>query len=156
MKRIIKAACGVLAITTAIGFVGCNKGKSSGAVKLTVWVSEADRAFANSVIEEFKAKNPDKEYQFTVDIQGENDVATRILNDVESAADVFSYINDQTSKLINGDCSRGSRANGWNGSSAPIPRIRSIPRRLRSTGKTESTECRIRTIPFSCITTNRC
>ena len=103
MKRIIKAACGVLAITTAIGFVGCNKGKSSGAVKLTVWVSEADRAFANSVIEEFKAKNPDKEYQFTVDIQGENDVATRILNDVESAADVFSYINDQTSKLINGD-----------------------------------------------------
>lgn len=102
MKKTVKTACSVLAFITACGFAGC-KMNDEDAIKLTVWVSEADRAFANQVVEEFKAKNPDKKYQFVIDIQGENDVATRILNDVENAADVYSYINDQLPKLINGD-----------------------------------------------------
>ena len=102
MKRRVKTLCGVLALITACGFVGC-KMNDENSVKLTIWVSEADRAFANQVAEEFKAKNPDKNYQFVIDVQGENDVATRILNDVENAADVYSYANDQLPKLINGD-----------------------------------------------------
>ena len=102
MKKKAKILCSVLALITACGFVGC-KMNDENSVKLTIWVSEADRAFAGQVVEEFKAKNPDKNYQFVIDIQGENDVATRILNDVENAADVYSYANDQLPKLINGD-----------------------------------------------------
>ena len=89
-------ALAVVGLTTACG-------GDDGAIKLTVWVSEADRSFALQVVNDFKAKNPDKNYKITVDIQGENDVATRVLNDVENAADVYSYVNDQISKLINGD-----------------------------------------------------
>ncbi len=103
MKKTIKAACGALAVLSVFGAAGCNKKEEVGAIKLTVWVSEADRGFASSVVDAFKAKNPDKTYQFTIDIQGENDVATRILNDVENAADVYSCANDQLPKLINGD-----------------------------------------------------
>ncbi len=103
MKKRIKLACGGLALLSAFSFVGCKKAEEGGAIKLTVWVSEADKAFASSVVEQFKAKNPDKTYQFTIDVQGENDVATRILKDVENAADVFSCANDQLPKLINGD-----------------------------------------------------
>ena len=103
MKKTTKIFCGVMAFCSAFGFVGCKKDKSGDAVKLTVWVSESDRAFATAVVEEFKKQNPDKTYQFTIDVQGENDVATRVLNDVENAADVFSCANDQLSKLINGD-----------------------------------------------------
>ncbi len=103
MKKTAKIICGAMALTTAFGFVGCKMGKDEGKVKLTVWVSEADRAFARSVAEDFKAKHPDKEYDIVIDIQGENDVATRVLNDVENAADVYSCLNDQLSKLINGD-----------------------------------------------------
>ncbi|MBE7086218.1 MAG: extracellular solute-binding protein [Clostridiales bacterium] len=103
MKKQIKIACGAMACLALFGAVGCRNEKDTDTIKLTVWVSEADKTFANSVAEEFKAKNPDKKYQFTIDVQGENDVATRILNDVENAADVFSYANDQLSKLINGD-----------------------------------------------------
>ena len=102
MKNCIKAVCGVMALTTALGFTAC-KGKDMGTIKLTVWVSEADKAFATKVADEFKAKRPDKNYNIVVDIQGENDVATRVLNDVENAADVYSCLNDQLSKLINGD-----------------------------------------------------
>lgn len=103
MKKIFKGVCGVLALTTAFGLVSCKKDMGAGGTKITVWVSEADRAFATQVANEFKAANPDKQYNIVIDIQGENDVATRVLNDVENAADVFSCLNDQLSKLINGD-----------------------------------------------------
>ena len=79
------------------------RGGDDGAIKITVWVSEADMAFARAVSEDFKAANPDKTYNFVFDVQGENEIATRILNDVENAADVFSFPNDQVPKLLNGD-----------------------------------------------------
>ncbi len=103
MKKSVKAACGALAFLSAFGVVACGKKQSEDTIKLTIWVSEADKDFATSVIEAFKAKNPDKNYQFVIDMQGENDVVTRVLNDVENAADVFSCANDQLPKFINGD-----------------------------------------------------
>lgn len=103
MKKTRKGVCGILAFAATLSLGGCMDRKDDDAIKLTVWVSEADRAFANEVVTEFKAKNPDKNYRFVIDIQGENDVATRILNDVENAADVYSFVNDQIPKLINGD-----------------------------------------------------
>lgn len=102
MQKMKKITCGALVAVSAFGLVGC-KGKDSGGTVITVWVSEADRAFASQVAEDFKALHPDKEYRIVIDIQGENDIATRILNDVENAADVFSCPNDQLPKLINGD-----------------------------------------------------
>ena len=103
-KRSVKMACGALALIAAASTVGCKMGgDTSGAIKITVWVSEADKAFAESVAKEFKAKYPDKNYEIAIDIEGENEIAIRILNDVENAADVFSCPNDQLGKLINGD-----------------------------------------------------
>lgn len=100
MKKSTKITATLLALS-ALGAVGCSKGDDG--VRLTVWVSEADRSFAMQVAEEFKKLHPEKNYIFTIDIQGENDVATRVLNDVENSADVYSFINDQTSKFVNGD-----------------------------------------------------
>lgn len=105
MKKSKKLICSVAALTFVGGLTGCGScgKKEDGGTKITIWVSEGDKAFTNSVINEFKAKYPDKNYRIVVDIQGEKDIATRILNDVENAADIFSYSNDQLSKLINGD-----------------------------------------------------
>ena len=102
MKNRKRIACGAVAVMSVLSFVGCTSADKGGTV-ITVWVSESDRAFALQVAEDFKALHPDKDYRFVVDIQGENDIATRILNDVENAADVFSCPNDQLPKLINGD-----------------------------------------------------
>ena len=101
MKKSAKVFCGALALCTALGTVGCMRGDD--AIKITVWVSEADRSFATQVANDFQAIHPDKKYNIVIDIQGENDVATRVLNDVENAADVYSCSNDQLSKLVNGD-----------------------------------------------------
>lgn len=102
MKNRKRIACGAVAVMSVLSFVGCTSADKGGTV-ITVWVSEADRAFALQVAEDFKALHPDKDYRFVIDIQGENDIATRILNDVENAGDVFSCPNDQLPKLINGD-----------------------------------------------------
>ncbi len=102
MKTRIKITAGALSLLVAVGVVGC-KMDGGNAIKLTIWVSEADKPFAEQVVTAFKEKNPDKNYQFTIDIQGENDVATRVLKDVENSADVYSFVNDQLPKLINGD-----------------------------------------------------
>ena len=103
MKSIKKTAVFTIATLAALGGVGCKGGGNDSAIRLTVWVSEADKPFAQAVVEEFKQKNPDKQYQFSIDVQGENDVVTRVLNDVENAADIFSCINDQIPKFVNGD-----------------------------------------------------
>ena len=107
MKKTLKIVCGALVAASSFGLAACKGGcmgeTQDSAIKLTVWVSEADKAFASQVAEDFKAKNPDKNYQIIIDIQGENDVATRVLNDVENAADVYSCLNDQFPKLVNGD-----------------------------------------------------
>ena len=103
MKKMEKVICSSLAVFAALGCVACRSNDATGEIKLTVWVSESDKPFVNSVVEEFKSKHPDKNYKFVIDAQGVNDVATRILNDVENAADVFSCSNDQLSKLVNGD-----------------------------------------------------
>lgn len=105
MKKVVKGVCALVAVCSAFSAVSCScmGGDDPNAVKLTVWVSEADRAFATQVANDFKAKNPEKNYNIVIDIQGENDVATRVLNDVENAADVYSCLNDQLSKLLNGD-----------------------------------------------------
>lgn len=103
MRKTTKVVCGLLALCTAAGITGCWGKNKENSIKLTVWVSEADRTFATEVANAFKAKYPDKNYNIVIDIQGENEMATRVLNDVENAADVYSYPNDQLSKLINGD-----------------------------------------------------
>ncbi len=101
MKK-TKSVAILLSALSALTFAACGK-ESMDEIKLTVWVSEADQAFAKEVADKFQKANPDKKYRFVFDVQGENEMATRVLNDVESAADVFSFPNDQLTQLINGD-----------------------------------------------------
>ena len=98
MRKSIKWTAATMAFLSLTGIVACG-GKNDNGVSLTVWVAEGDAEFMKWVQEEFKKANPDKQYTFTVAYEGENDIATKILNDVERAADVFSFPNDQISKL---------------------------------------------------------
>ncbi len=101
-KKIIACALASLGVFAFAGCAGCNR-NNDGEIKLTVWVSEADQAFAKEIADKFQKSYPDKKYRFVFDVQGENEAATRILNDVENAADVYSFPNDQLAQLINGD-----------------------------------------------------
>lgn len=109
MKKFGKIACLAVGAVMALGFAcACGEeagsgGKGDNKVTLVVWCPEADQPFAKAVAEEFKKAHPEKEYLFQWGIQGENDAATKVLNDVENAPDVFSFASDQINKLIVGD-----------------------------------------------------
>ena len=81
MKKIRRVTSAAIALCAGLAITSCKK-MTDDTVKLTIWVSEADKPFATSVAEEFKAKHPEKQYRITIDIQGENDVVTLVLNDV--------------------------------------------------------------------------
>ena len=109
MKKINKILGVALALGVAFSAFACNNENNTGnnnnnkeQIVLTVWCPEADHEFAKAVAESYKAANPDKNYKFLYGIQGENDAATKILNDVENAPDVFSFASDQINRLISG------------------------------------------------------
>ena len=71
-------------------------------VTLTVWGSQEDQEMLKEMCKAYAAANPDKEYKFLFGVQGEGDAADKVLNDVTSGPDVFSFASDQINKLIAG------------------------------------------------------
>ncbi len=103
MKNKTKKICALTAVLFAASLGATACGKKQEGIALTVWCSESDQAFAKSVAREFQKEHDDKKYNFNFAVQGENDIATKVLNDVEAAADVYSFASDQITKLVNGD-----------------------------------------------------
>ena len=69
---------------------------------LRVWVGDnADVAWMEQVVRDFSALHPDKMYDIQIGVQNEGDAAKTILADMQSAADVFTFADDQLITLIN-------------------------------------------------------
>ena len=97
MKKLLAM---VLAAVMVLSLCSCATAEET--VALRVWVGDnADLPWINSVIENFKAAHPEKTYDISVDIQTEGDCSKRVLNDVEAAADVFTFADDQFNSLMN-------------------------------------------------------
>ena len=57
MKKTTKIIALSTAVLSMLGAVACKKETDGNVVKLTVWVSEADKPFATKVAEEFQKNN---------------------------------------------------------------------------------------------------
>ncbi len=68
---------------------------SKETVTLKVWGSQEDQTMLATMVDEFKAANPDKNYDITFGVVSEADAKTRVLEDPAAAADVFAFANDQ-------------------------------------------------------------
>ena len=102
--RLLYLVVAVLALCMV--FAACNGQTDNGGdkekVTLTVWGSQEDQEMLKEMCAAFAAANPDKEYKFLFGVQGEGDAADKVLNDVTSGPDVFSFASDQINKLIAG------------------------------------------------------
>ncbi len=106
--RILSLVVALLMLVTV--FAACNKDNNENNVQpgekkkvtLTVWGSQEDQEMLKEMCAAFAAANPDKEYKFLFGVQGEGDAADKVLNDVTSGPDVFSFASDQINKLIAG------------------------------------------------------
>lgn len=69
--------------------------------QIKVWVAENAVDFTKDQIEAFKTANPDfAGFEYVVEPVGEGDAATKVITDIESAADIFGFAQDQLGRLV--------------------------------------------------------
>lgn len=69
-------------------------------VSLTVWASEEDQTLTADLLEKFKAQYPDVTFDIQLGSESESTAKDTILADVEAAADVFAFADDQINEMV--------------------------------------------------------
>ena len=105
--RILAIISAILVLCLALVACGNNddtpeNNEKKEKITLTVWGSQEDQEMLKAMCDAYAAANPDKEYKFLFGVQGEGDAADKVLNDVTSGPDVFSFASDQINKLYAG------------------------------------------------------
>ena len=86
--------------------VGCTDGTTSNTstaaqtVKLTLWGAADDQTMLREMVDSFQQAHPDKTYDITLRVTGENVAKDEALKDIDAAADVFSIGHDQLGALV--------------------------------------------------------
>lgn len=76
---------------------------TDGTVELTLWCSEttAYQKVMKEIVDDFKATYPDVDFDITIGAESEANCKDDVLADVETAADVFVFADDQLYDLVN-------------------------------------------------------
>lgn len=74
---------------------------TTGTVTLKVWASEEDQDLTTKLLDEFKAAYPDVTFDITLGAESESTAKDTVLTDVEAAADVYAFADDQINDLVN-------------------------------------------------------
>lgn len=77
-------------------------GKQEGVV-LTVWGAEDDQEMLSEMIDSFQKENAEAaDWDINLSMESEKDAKDDVLNDPESAGDVFAFADDQFDDMLNG------------------------------------------------------
>ena len=108
MKLRYKLLSLCIVITAIFSFAGCNRKSSNennstgGNYTLTVWGAEEDQEMLKEMCNAYAKANNQNKYTFYFGVLGEGEAADKILNDVQSGPDVYSFPSDQINKLYAG------------------------------------------------------
>ncbi|MBE6693731.1 MAG: extracellular solute-binding protein [Ruminococcaceae bacterium] len=69
---------------------------------LTIWGAQEDQELLKSMCAAYAKANPKNQYEFLFGVQGEGEATKKILNDVTSGPDVYSFASDQINSLYAG------------------------------------------------------
>lgn len=103
-------ACGGSGSGAGAGSAGSTGSAATGAdadagmtgetISLTLWGAEEDQALLAELVENFKAAYPDQTFEIQIGVESESTAKDTILTDVEEAADVFAFADDQLNDLV--------------------------------------------------------
>ena len=97
MKKILSLVLAVALVLT----LSCAALAEGYSGDLKVWVADAAVDFTNQQVEAFKAANPDfADMTVTVEAVGERDAAGKVITDVDAAADIFGFAQDQLARIV--------------------------------------------------------
>ncbi len=71
-------------------------------VELMVWTSEEDQDMTRSIAESFTSFFPEVDLKINVGVEEEPMIQAAVLEDVEHAADVYTFVDDQIEALVEG------------------------------------------------------
>ncbi len=91
-------ACALAAVTALSSAVCANAQET---ISLTLWGAEEDQALLGELAQEFQAAYPDQTFDIQIGVESESTAKDTILTDVEAAADVFAFADDQIYDLVN-------------------------------------------------------
>ena len=74
---------------------------TDGTVSLTVWASEEDQEFTEKLLKDFQDQYSDVSFDISLGACSEADAKDTVLTDIEAAADVFTFADDQINELVN-------------------------------------------------------
>ena len=92
----------VFALLLALCMVFALAGPASAADRtVKVWVAENVVGFTKDAIADFQAAHPEfADFEVTVEPVGEGDAASNVLTDLDAAADIFGFPQDQLARLV--------------------------------------------------------
>lgn len=95
MKKLLAL---LLAVTMVLSMAVC--ASAADPISLVVWGAEEDQALLAELVEGFKAAYPDQTFDIQIGVESESTAKDTVLTDVEAAADVFAFANDQLNDLV--------------------------------------------------------
>lgn len=109
MKKFV--AVSLSAMMLAGAFTACGEKEDSttttagstsgdGGIDLLVWAPQEEQEFLKTQCDAFNAAHPEWDITFTYDVCGEADAGNMVTKDIDAAADVFYYANDQMNTLV--------------------------------------------------------
>lgn len=72
----------------------------SETIALTVWGAEEDQALLKTLTDNFQAAYPDYTFDIQIGVESESTAKDTVLTDVEAAADVYAFPDDQIPDLV--------------------------------------------------------
>lgn len=96
MKKAIAMLLALL-MTFSLAAIGVS---ADDPISLTLWGAEEDQALLAELVEQFKAAHPDQTFDIQIGVESESTAKDTVLTDVEAAADVYAFANDQLGDLV--------------------------------------------------------
>lgn len=97
--KLKKVLASTLAAAMVLSSAVCVNAESE-TISLTLWGAEEDQTMLAEMVEGFKANYADFTFDIKIGVESESTAKDTVLTDVEAAADVFAFADDQLSDLV--------------------------------------------------------
>ena len=101
MKKVVKKVIApALAVAMAASCTVCVSAEENETIKLTVWGAEEDQNLLKELTDKFQETYKDQIFDIQIGVESESTAKDTVLTDVEAAADVYAFADDQISDLV--------------------------------------------------------
>lgn len=100
MKKSMKKVMAPVMAVAMVASLGTMASAEEETVKLTVWGAEEDQTLLKELTDNFQAAYPDQTFDIQIGVESESTAKDTVLTDVEAAADVYAFADDQITDLV--------------------------------------------------------